>query len=102
MNKNKIRKLKEKGWATGDAKDLLRLSTEETVYVELKVALAQKLKEKRVKRRLTQQQLAKMVHSSQSRIAKMEKNDPTVSIDLLVKSLLVLGSSKTELARAIS
>lgn len=102
MNKNKIRKLKEKGWVTGDAKDLLKLSPEETVYVGMKVALAQKLKEKRVRRRLTQQQLAKMVHSSQSRIAKMEKNDPTVSIDLLVKSLLVLGSSKTELARAIS
>ena len=102
MKKLKMRKLQEKGWITGDAKDLLGLSPQEAAYVEMKVALGQKLKAKRIKKHLTQQQLAKMVHSSQSRIAKMEKNDPTVSIDLLVKSLLLLGSSRTELARAIS
>ncbi|MEX2495998.1 MAG: helix-turn-helix transcriptional regulator [Woeseia sp.] len=54
------------------------------------------------RRRLTQAELARAIRSSQSRVAKMEAGDPTVSIDLLVKSLLALGVSKKELGRVIS
>jgi hypothetical protein len=43
-----------------------------------------------------------MVHSSQSRIAKMEAGDPSVSIDLIMKSLLALGASPKDVAKAIS
>jgi transcriptional regulator with XRE-family HTH domain len=68
----------------------------------LKLALSEKLKERRLRKNLTQAQLAKVIESSQSRIAKMEAGDPTVSIDLLVKSLLALGVSKKELGRTIS
>ena len=50
----------------------------------------------------TQAQFAKMLKSSQSRVAKMEKGDPTVSVDLLVKSLLALGADKKCIARAIT
>lgn len=102
MNKKKIAKIERRGWKVGDAAQFLGLSTEEAAYVEMKVALALYLREKRMTRNLTQEQLAKLLHSSQSRVAKMEKNDPAVSIDLLVKSLLALGASRTELARAIS
>lgn len=102
MNKNKIAKIERRGWKVGDAANFLGLSTEEAAYVEMKVALALYLREKRMTRNLTQEQLAKLLHSSQSRVAKMEKNDPAVSIDLLVKSLLALGASRTELARAIA
>jgi len=42
------------------------------------------------------------VQSSQSRIAKMEAGDPSVSLDLLVKSLLALGASARELAKIIA
>ena len=51
---------------------------------------------------LSQVEFARMVKSSQSRVAKMEAGDPSVSIDLLMKSLLALGASPKELARAIS
>jgi transcriptional regulator with XRE-family HTH domain len=68
----------------------------------MKLALSEKLKERRLRKNLTQAQLAKVIESSQSRIAKMEAGDPTVSIDLLVKSLLALGVSKKELGRTIS
>ena len=37
----------------------------------------------------------------QSRIAKMEAGDPSVSFDLLLKSLLSLGTSPKQLARVI-
>ena len=43
-----------------------------------------------------------MLKSSQSRIAKMEKGDPSVSIDLLIKSLLALGTTRREIAKAVA
>jgi predicted transcriptional regulator len=55
-----------------------------------------------LKSNLTQAQLAKMLKSSQSRVAKMEKGDPTVSVDLLVKSLLAMGANKKSIAKAIA
>lgn len=102
MNKAKKAKLERKGWKIGSAKDFLGLSDEEAAYIEMKLALSEKLKQQRVQNKLTQAELARLTHSSQSRIAKMEAGDPTVSIDLLVKSLLALGVSKKELGRSIS
>jgi DNA-binding XRE family transcriptional regulator len=94
--------LAKKGWKVGTVAELLDLSAEESAYIEMKISLSEKLKEWRRRKRLTQAQLAKAIESSQSRVAKMEAGDPTVSIDLLVKSLLALGVSKKELGRTIS
>jgi DNA-binding XRE family transcriptional regulator len=102
MNKAKRARLEEKGWKFGSAGEFLGLSTGETAYIEMKLALSEKLKENRVRKKMTQGELARIIHSSQSRIAKMEAGDPSVSIDLLVKSLLALGVSKRELGRSIS
>lgn len=102
MDKNRIARLRRRGWKVGSAADFLDLSAEEAAYVELKITLAQYLQEKRKSRHLTQQQLAQLIHSSQSRVAKMEKNDPTVSIDLMVKSLLAMGATRRDLAKAIA
>jgi hypothetical protein len=46
-----------------------------------------------------QVEVARMIHSSQSRVAKMEAGDPTASLDLLVKSLLAMGASRRDLAQ---
>ena len=102
MVKTKIDKLKKHGWEAGTASDFLNLTAEESAYVEMKVTLSRYLHLKRIKRHWTQEQLAKKIKSSQSRVAKMEKGDPTVSLDLLVKSLLALGASKNELSKAIA
>ncbi len=102
MHKTKRAKLERKGWKFGSADAFLGLSKAETSYIELKLALSDKLRSKRVSRNLTQTELAHLVHSSQSRVAKMEAGDPAVSIDLLIKSLLALGVSKKELGRSIS
>ena len=102
MKKAKRQKLESKGWKIGSAEDFLGLTDEEAAYIEMKLALSEKLKERRQRKRMTQTELAKLVHSSQSRVAKMEAGDPTVSIDLLMKSLLALGVSKKELGRSIS
>ena len=50
---------------------------------------------------MTQAQLAKMLKSSQSRGAKIEKGDPSVSVDLFVKSLPAMGANKKSIAKAI-
>jgi len=102
MREEKRKRLEAKGWRVGNAKEFLGLSDEEAAYIELKLKLAESLRERRRHRRLTQVDLAKLIRSSQSRVAKMEAGDPSVSLDLLVRSLLTLGTSRRELARIIS
>lgn len=70
--------------------------------MELKLRLATGLRRRRLRQRLTQVQMAKVMRSSQSRVAKMEAGDPTVSVDLLVRSLLTLGASPQDLGRILS
>ncbi len=101
MNKAKKERLTKAGWKSGSAAQFLHLTPEEELYVELKASLSQQLRQQRRKSHLTQQELARLVKSSQSRIAKMERGDPSVSIDLLIKSLLALGTTRREIAKAI-
>src|SRR6266536_3197908 len=98
----KRRKLEARGWRLGTAREFLRLSAEEAAYIDLKVRLAIGLRERRARRSLTQAALAQRLRSSQSRIAKMEAGDPSVSLDLLIRSLLILGASRRGLSRIIS
>jgi DNA-binding XRE family transcriptional regulator len=102
VREQKRRKLEARGWRLGTAREFLRLSAEEAAYIDLKVRLAMGLRERRARRSLTQTALAQRLRSSQSRIAKMEAGDPSVSLDLLIRSLLVLGASRRELSRIIS
>lgn len=102
VSKSRKAKLEEQGWKVGTVSEFLELSEEESAYIEMKLALSEKLRARRRKMRLTQEQLAKLISSSQSRVAKMEAGDPAVSLDLLVKSLLALGVSTKELGRSIS
>jgi DNA-binding XRE family transcriptional regulator len=102
VKQGKKQRLESKGWKIGSAQAFLGLSAEEEAYIEMKLSLSAKLKQRRQRKRMTQAELAKLVHSSQSRVAKMEAGDPSVSIDLLVKSLLALGVSKKELGRSLS
>ena len=86
----------------GDAADFLGLSDEEAALVEMKLGLADSLRRRRQARKLTQTQLAKRLGSSQSRVAKMEAADPAVSLDLLVRALLELGATRTQVAKAMT
>lgn len=102
MRESKRKRIEAKGWKLGSAKEFLGLTPEEEAYIELRLKLAEGLKSRRNARGVTQVQLAQALHSSQSRVAKMEAGDPTVSLDLLVKSLLALGTSSRELAGIIT
>jgi ribosome-binding protein aMBF1 (putative translation factor) len=102
MRESKRSKLAAKGWRVGDAKDFLELADSEEAYIELRLKLADGLKSRRSSKGMTQTELASTLRSSQSRVAKMEAGDPTVSLDLLVRSLLALGTSNRELAAIIA
>ncbi len=102
MRADKKKRLEERGWKVGTAQEFLGLSDAESAYIELKLRLAEGLHEQRMRRQMTQVALAQLLRSSQSRVAKMEAGDHSVSIDLLVKSLLVLGTSSRELAQIVA
>ncbi|MBI3563619.1 MAG: helix-turn-helix transcriptional regulator [Elusimicrobia bacterium] len=102
MNETKRKKLAAKGWRFGSAQEFLGLSDADAAFIEVKLKLAHGLREIRLKRRLGQVQVAELIHSSQSRVAKMEAADPSVSVDLLVRSHLALGTSGAELGRLIA
>jgi len=102
MNKAKITRLKAAGWAVGSAAEFLDLSPEEKTLIELRLSLSESLKKRRKKQGLSQHALARRLNSSQSRIAKMESSDPTVSLDLLIRALLATGASRLEVAKAIA
>lgn len=101
MKKSKQQRLKKAGWKVGTAQEFLALSDEENALIEMKLALANSLRGRRLAQSMTQGELAKELGSSQSRIAKMEMADSTVSIDLLITGLLALGASRSEIGRVV-
>jgi DNA-binding XRE family transcriptional regulator len=102
MKQSKRKALEEKGYIIGSAEEFLGLSKEESAFVALKLVLAKGLIKTRKRKKMTQVELAKLVKSSQSRVAKMEAGDPSVSMDLLVKSHLALGTRRKTLARMMA
>lgn len=101
MNRKKQSRLEAAGWKAGTAREFLGLAPEEAAYVELKLTLGRSLREKRQKRQVTQGQLAEHLRSSQSRVARMEAGDASVSLDLLIRSLLAMGVKRRELSRIV-
>ena len=101
MHADKRKKLEAKGWKVGDTADFLELSPAESTLVELKVNLARTMKQLRKARHISQRKLAKLLGSSQSRVAKMEACDSSVSMDMMVRSMAVLGASSLDIAKAM-
>ena len=101
MKRAKQKKLAGRGWRVGSAAEFLGLTPEEAAFVEIKLALSDALRAQRQTAKLSQTQAARKLGSSQSRVGKMEAGDPSVSLDLLIRSLLALGATKKTVARTI-
>lgn len=101
MRAGKRIKLEALGWKLGDTADFLQLSSAESTVIEFKVNLARTMKELRKDQDISQQSLAKLMGSSQSRVAKMEACDSSVSMDMMVKSMAVLGASSLDIVKAM-
>ncbi len=94
-------RLEADGWTVGGTQSFLGLSDEDMAIIDMKLALAAVLKAQRAKQRLTQVSMAKMIHSTQSRVAKMEAADQSVSLDALVRSFLKIGGTRAAVATAL-
>ena len=101
MDAAKRKRLETAGWSVGSTADFLKLSSEEAAFIELKLRLSESLKRRRQNKKLSQAALAKKIKSSQSRVAKMEAGDPSVSLDLLIRALLAIGATRNDLARVL-
>jgi len=102
MDKKKRARLEAKGWKVSTVSEFLGLSKEEEELIEMKLQLAETVKKRRQSKKLTQQELAQLMNSSQSRVAKIEAGDPSVSFDLLLRTLIAMGVSRAGIARAFS
>lgn len=100
MKRAKRERLEAAGWKVGGAEEFLSLSEAERTLIDIRIALANTLRKERTARRISQSTLATWIGSSQSRVAKMEAGDPSVSLDLLVRTLLTSGSSGATIAAA--
>lgn len=101
MRRDKRERIERAGWTVGGTAEFLGLSAQESRFIELKLALASGVRRLRERRGMTQAGLARRLGSSQSRVAKMEAGDASVSLDLLVRSLLGIGAEPTDIARLI-
>ena len=101
MDLDKRERLESKGWKVGSVSDFLELTPEESVLVEIKLALSQSLKERR-QNLMTQSELASKMSSSQPRIAKAENGDASVSIELLIRAMLATGATPQDIGQVIA
>ena len=100
-DKTKRERLEARGWKIGTAAEFLELTPEETALIEIKLALSKNLRKRRAQQ-MTQTQLAEKIQSSQPRIAKAERGDQSVSIELLMRAMLATGATPQEIGRVIA
>ena len=99
MKTEKKRRLEAAGWTETTVEEFLSLSKADAQYIEAKLALSRLLRLTRERRHLTQTRAAALLKTSQSRLARMEAGDPSVSLDLLVRGLFALGAKWKDLLK---
>ena len=101
MRTSKKKQLEAAGWKVESTSEFLELSDAEEMLVNMKLALAANVRKMRQDMGMTQLELAKRIKSSQSRIAKMEVADGSVSMELFVRSRAALGASCTQIGKIV-
>jgi ribosome-binding protein aMBF1 (putative translation factor) len=101
MNANKRKRLEAAGWITTSVQEFLDLDAADVEYIETRLALTRAIREQRKKRHITQVALAARMKTTQSRVAKLEKGDPSVSMDMILRGFFSIGLTRKELAKAI-
>ena len=101
MDENKRQRLEKAGWQVGTVAEFLELSPSESEMVEFKLALSQQFKSFRESQKLSQQALADKMQSSQSRVAKIEAGDSSVTIDLILRGLFSMGATRQDIAQSM-
>jgi len=101
MDKARRERLEARGYRVGSADEFLQLTPEESALLDIKLVLRRELKARRTALNLTQAELAERIGSSQSRIAKVERDDALPSLDQLVRLLLATGETRERIGRLV-
>jgi len=101
MNVKEHESIEALGWRDGTVAEFLGLTPEEEALIEIKLALSKNLRQRR-QERMTQVQLAEKLKSSQSRVAKAENGNSSVSLELLIRAMLATGATPQDIAQAIA
>jgi predicted XRE-type DNA-binding protein len=101
MNADRKKRLEAAGFKFGTVGELFNLSEAEELLVEVKVALAEAIRELREVRSLSQADLARLIGSGQARVSKLERSLESTSLDTLFRCMIVLGASRQDLAETI-
>jgi ribosome-binding protein aMBF1 (putative translation factor) len=88
------------GWVEGTVQDLLGLEEDEAAIVEMRVLLAEKVRERRRARGITQKELARLIGSTQPRVARLEQAD--ASLEMMVRALFALGVDRKQLGKLLA
>jgi DNA-binding transcriptional regulator YiaG len=102
MKARKQQRLQKAGFKIGTASDFLNLDAQDRALISIKLDLVEGVKALRLAKQITQAELAARLGSSQSRVAKLEAGDGSVSIDLLMRALLSLGASRKAIGALIA
>ena len=100
LHTDKLKRVQEMGGRVTTVQEWLELSDEEVALLDMKIQLGRELEALRRKKKLTQEEVAELLQTSQGRVSKMERG--RASLDQLAWSLLVMGESRKRLARGIS
>ena len=102
MSRTKRARLEAAGFRVGDATEFLSLTEADLAVIRTCEQLGATLRAERTRRGLSQATVARLVGSSQSRVAKMEAGDPAVTVDLLLHTLVTIGTKPVAITRAIA
>ena len=91
MQPDERKALEAAGWKFGDAADFLAMRDEERQMLDLRVDAALAVRRQRQAMKLSQQQLARRIHTSQPRIVKIEKAAMDVTLDQILRAYAAAG-----------
>lgn len=92
---------KGKTWVETSVAEFLELSAEDLVIVEFRAALALALQKARKRRKITQEEAAELIGTTQAQVSKMEAGVSAVTLDRMIKALTALGVSRSTIVRAL-
>ncbi|HLK57811.1 MAG TPA: helix-turn-helix domain-containing protein [Chthonomonadaceae bacterium] len=101
MDEETRARLEAAGFRETTVQELFGLTPEENEHIETRLALARLLKQLRQELHLTQKMMAVRIHSDQANVSRAEKNDPTISLEWMLKAIYALGADRERVAKAI-
>jgi len=90
-----------KTWVETTVEEFLDLSPEDVVIVEFRAALALALQKARRRMKITQEEAADLIGTSQAQISKMEAGVSSVTLDRMIKALTALGVPRRTIVKAL-